>query len=276
MAFPIEQLAPDVAKLFEHLQCPVCLDICADSKMICKAGHLMCGGCLKGLRGGKCPTCRDFLIGPVPCQPINSLAQALGITPPPPPAPPPALADERARLVTEYVKHVLQTQPWERITLASILGGYAQRHQLEIYAVSQHKQEIKRILDQEMRVALANGANQRAQAVRVERAQANDQAQRREMIAAEAHADAVRRAKNRVVAYNRGFLKAINDRGAAANDRDYLVRIKNAGIKLAHYLERYRLVARVPYPGRLPALDNPLFTWTREGNPDRARGEIVV
>ena len=94
MSFPIDQLAPDVAALFKHLECPVCLDVKADTLTICKSGHVCCSGCFRAMNGNRCPTCREFVIGPVPCQPINSLAQALGIVPEPPAPRPQAAASE--------------------------------------------------------------------------------------------------------------------------------------------------------------------------------------
>jgi len=106
MAFPIDALPPDMRALFEHLHCPVCLELKANTKTVCKQGHLLCGGCITGVMSArlpaKCPTCRQFMIGPVPCQPINALAQALGITvddpvPAPAPAPVPAPAPAPAQ-----------------------------------------------------------------------------------------------------------------------------------------------------------------------------------
>jgi hypothetical protein len=88
MAFPIDQLPTDVAALLEHLQCPVCIEIKANTRLACEAGHALCAECVSQLKRDKrsCPTCRQaLLVKPVVCQPINTLAQALGITAPPPP-----------------------------------------------------------------------------------------------------------------------------------------------------------------------------------------------
>ena len=94
MAFPIDQLTPDVAALFKHLECPVCLEVKADTLTICKSGHACCRGCYGAMNGNRCPTCREYVIGPVPNQPVNALAQALGIVSEAPeaPAPPPQAA----------------------------------------------------------------------------------------------------------------------------------------------------------------------------------------
>ena len=99
MAFPIDQLAPDVAALFKHLECPICLDVKADTLTICKSGHVCCKGCFHSMNGNRCPTCREFIIGPVPNQPINALAQALGIVPEPSVPHPQAPAEPPAFIV---------------------------------------------------------------------------------------------------------------------------------------------------------------------------------
>ena len=68
--------------LLDNLNCPVCLEIKADTLIVCKYGHALCKNCAVETKrfNPSCPTCRvPFLSEPVICQPINALASALGI-----------------------------------------------------------------------------------------------------------------------------------------------------------------------------------------------------
>ena len=87
MAFPIDALGPDVTALFRHLECPICLDLQSDMKILCDGGHSVCSVCYDGmmrsqyLNGRKCPTCRKPVSQSRPNTAVNALVQALGIAP---------------------------------------------------------------------------------------------------------------------------------------------------------------------------------------------------
>ena len=78
----------------KHFSCPVCLQLRHSTRVVCYSGHILCEECLGKIRAGAgatlgwCPSCRlPLLPNPVACQPINALADALGIEPDPVPLP---------------------------------------------------------------------------------------------------------------------------------------------------------------------------------------------
>ena len=86
-AFPIDALGPDVAALFRHLECAVCLELQSDMVVLCESGHSVCAVCCASLQrfqqpeARKCPTCREPIVKPRPNLAVNGVVSALGIKP---------------------------------------------------------------------------------------------------------------------------------------------------------------------------------------------------